>query len=154
MRWLAIVVFSILPVVAQVREDPSYEGQPVASVELVSDPRIDLEAYRSKVQQTAGQPFSWEKVRIGGNQLFVLNSELRIPLPIKEGLGFVAFCDGGNVYRNISFRQFVDNYTNTVGVGLRYSTPIGPVRFDVGRNLNPISGISATQFFITLGQAF
>jgi hypothetical protein len=75
MRWLAIVVFSILPVVAQVKEDPSYEGQPVASVELGSDPRTDLEAYRSKVQQTAGQPFSWEKVRanvsalqeIGGN---------------------------------------------------------------------------------------
>src|SRR5262249_50035418 len=89
------------------------------------------------------------RVPIRGNQLFVLNSELRIPLPIKEGLGFVAFYDGGNVYRNISFRQFVDNYTNTVGVGLRYSTPIGPVRFDIGRNLNPITGISATQFFIT-----
>ena len=45
------------------------------------------------------------RVPIGGNQLFVLSSELRIPLPIKEGLGFVAFYDGGNVYRNISFRQ-------------------------------------------------
>jgi outer membrane protein insertion porin family len=94
------------------------------------------------------------RVPIGGNQLFVLNSELRIPLPIKDGLGLVAFYDGGNVYRNISLRQFVDDYTNTVGVGLRYSTPIGPVRFDVGRNLNPITGISATQFFVTLGQAF
>jgi outer membrane protein insertion porin family len=46
------------------------------------------------------------------------------------------------------------NYSNTVGIGLRYSTPIGPVRIDVGRNLNPPVGISATQFFITLGQAF
>jgi hypothetical protein len=25
---------------------------------------------------------------------------------------------------------------------------------DIGRNLNPLTGISATQFFITLGQAF
>lgn len=94
------------------------------------------------------------RVPIGGNQLFILNSELRIPLRIKEGLGLVAFYDGGNVYRNISLRQFVNDYTNTVGVGLRYSTPIGPVRFDVGRNLNPVTGLSATQFFVTLGQAF
>jgi outer membrane translocation and assembly module TamA len=48
----------------------------------------------------------------------------------------------------------VDNYTNTVGIGLRYNTPIGPVRIDIGHNLNPVPGISATQFFITLGQAF
>jgi outer membrane protein insertion porin family len=100
------------------------------------------------------------RVPVGGNQLFVLNSELRIPLPlqippiIKEGLGLVLFYDGGNVYHAVNFNSFVKNYTNTVGVGLRYNTPIGPVRFDIGRNLNPITGIKATQFFITLGQAF
>jgi outer membrane protein insertion porin family len=93
-------------------------------------------------------------VPVGGNQLFVLNSELRFPLSIVKNLGVVAFYDGGNVYRNISFAQFVNNYTSTVGVGLRYSTPIGPVRIDVGRNLNPIPGIKPYQFFITLGQAF
>jgi outer membrane protein assembly factor BamA len=97
---------------------------------------------------------------VGGNQLFILNSELRIPLPlqippiVKEGLGLVLFYDGGNVYHPINFRSFVNDYTNSVGIGLRYNTPIGPVRFDVGRNLNPITGIKATQFFITLGQAF
>src|SRR6059058_1497072 len=100
------------------------------------------------------------RVPVGGNQLFILNSELRIPLPlqippiIKEGLGLVLFYDGGNVYHAINFRSFVNDYTNSMGIGLRYNTPIGPVRFDVGRNLNPISGIKATQFFITLGQAF
>jgi len=41
-----------------------------------------------------------------------------------------------------------------VGVGLRYATPVGPVRFDIGRNLDPIRGVKATQFYITLGQAF
>src|SRR5438876_281762 len=100
------------------------------------------------------------RVPVGGNQLFILNSELRIPLPlqippiIKEGLGLVLFYDGGNVYHAVNFRSFVNDYTNSVGIGLRYNTPIGPVRFDVGRNLNPITGIKATQFFITLGQAF
>jgi outer membrane translocation and assembly module TamA len=91
---------------------------------------------------------------VGGNQLFIFNSELRYPIPIMNNLGGVVFYDGGNVYRRINFRDFVDHYTNTVGVGLRYNTPIGPVRFDIARNLNPVPGISKTQFFITLGQAF
>ena len=93
-------------------------------------------------------------VPIGGHQLFVLNSEMRFPLPIMKNLGAVLFYDGGNVYRNISISQFVRDYTNTIGVGLRYNTPVGPVRFDIGRNLNPVTGFRATQFFITLGQAF
>jgi len=93
-------------------------------------------------------------VPVGGRQLFVLNSELRFPLKIAEPLGGVIFYDGGNVYSAINFSQFVNNYTNTIGIGLRYATPIGPVRIDVGRNLNPVPGIGATQYFITLGQAF
>jgi outer membrane protein assembly factor BamA len=93
-------------------------------------------------------------VPVGGKQLFILNSEVRFPLKIMKALGGVVFYDGGNVYSAINFNNFVNNYTNTVGIGLRYSTPIGPVRFDLGRNLNPVLGISATQYYITLGQAF
>ena len=43
-----------------------------------------------------------------------------------KALGGVVFYDGGNVYRAINLHDFVDNYTNTVGVGLRYSTPNRP----------------------------
>jgi len=93
-------------------------------------------------------------VPVGGRQLFILNSEIRFPLGILKPLGGVVFYDGGNVYSAINFNNFVNNYTNTVGIGLRYATPIGPVRIDVGRNLNPLPGISATQYYITLGQSF
>jgi outer membrane protein assembly factor BamA len=93
-------------------------------------------------------------VPVGGNQLFILNSELRFPLRIMENLGGVVFYDGGNIYSRINFNEFVNNYTNTVGIGLRYNTPVGPVRVDLGRNLNPVPGVGATQYFITLGQAF
>ena len=91
---------------------------------------------------------------VGGRQLFILNSEMRFPLRVMRDLGGVVFYDGGNVYSAINFNNFTNNYTNTVGVGLRYATPIGPIRIDVGRNLNPVPGINATQYFITLGQAF
>ena len=94
------------------------------------------------------------RVPTGGRQLLILNSELRIPLPLKKGLAFATFYDGGNVFNHIGFKNFTDQYSNSVGVGLRYATPVGPIRVDLGRNLNPLPGIKATQIFITLGQAF
>ena len=93
-------------------------------------------------------------VPVGGRALLILNSELRFPLGIMKALGGVVFYDGGNVYSAINFNNFVNNYSNTIGVGLRYTTPIGPIRIDVGRNLNPVPGINPTQYYITLGQAF
>lgn len=98
-------------------------------------------------------------VPTGGDQLFILNSEFRIPinydLPlVHKNLGVVPFYDGGNVYQKIGFHNFGADYTNSVGIGLRYETPVGPIRIDVGHNLNPPPGITATQYFITIGQAF
>src|SRR4029077_14320144 len=93
-------------------------------------------------------------VPTGGKQLFVFNSEGRFPIPIKKGLGGVIFYDGGNVYQAINFRGLIQNYSNSIGVGLRYQTPIGPIRIDVGRNLNPVPGLRSTQVFVTLGQSF
>jgi len=86
---------------------------------------------------------------VGGLALLVFNQELRFPmrLPIVGNrLGGTLFYDGGNVYsdiNHISFRwkspSFTDpNYfSHTVGFGLRYPTPIGPVRVDFGYQLNP-----------------
>ena len=93
-------------------------------------------------------------VPVGGRQLFILNSEARFPLGITKLLGGAVFYDGGNVYSAINLSNFVDNYSNTVGVGLRYATPIGPIRIDFGRNLNPVPGLNPTQYYITIGQAF
>lgn len=90
----------------------------------------------------------------GGNELLLLNSEARIPLPIKKGLSLAVFYDGGNVFPNVGFHDFTSLYSNNVGLGLRYSTPVGPIRVDIGRNLNPIPGVSATQYFVGIGQAF
>ena len=93
-------------------------------------------------------------VPVGGEMLAILNSEARFPIPLKSGLGGVFFYDGGNVYSNINIHQFIDHYSNSIGFGIRYRTPVGPIRIDIGRNLSPIPGIKATQVFVTLGQAF
>jgi outer membrane protein insertion porin family len=98
-------------------------------------------------------------VPLGGNQLFLVNSEFRIPISydlplVHKNLGVVPFYDGGNVYQRIGFHNFGADYTNSVGIGLRYITPVGPIRVDLGHNLNAVPGIKATQFFVTIGQAF
>jgi outer membrane protein insertion porin family len=93
-------------------------------------------------------------VPVGGNMLFILNSEARFPLKVINNLGGVFFYDGGNVNSNINFRQLIDDYTSTVGIGVRYRTPVGPVRFDVGYRLTNVPGVKATQYFVTLGQSF
>jgi outer membrane protein assembly factor BamA len=90
----------------------------------------------------------------GGLELFIVNSEGRFPLPVYKGLGGVVFYDGGNVYNRIGFSRFFTDYSNSVGLGLRYQTPVGPIRIDVGHNFNPVPGLKSTNLFITLGQSF
>jgi len=100
---------------------------------------------------------------LGGEALFLNNLELRspsLPLPfVGNNLSAVLFHDMGNVYSTAgdmanSFYKFAQpdrstclnpalatcnfNYTShAVGGGIRYRTPIGPVSFDIGYNLNP-----------------
>ena len=93
-------------------------------------------------------------VPVGGEMLFIVNSEARFPLPIYQNLGGVFFYDGGNVYANINVNQLFGSFTHTVGVGLRYNTPVGPIRFDFGYRLTNVPGVKATQYFVTLGQSF
>ena len=66
------------------------------------------------------------------------NFEYRAPLKILpiNGLGGALFYDTGNVFPSISDIH-VSDFTHTVGFGLRYQTPLGPVRLDLGINLNP-----------------
>lgn len=94
------------------------------------------------------------RVPAGGNEELIINSEARIPLPIRKGLSVVPFYDGGNVFPTIGFHDFTSLYSNNIGIGLRYATPVGPIRVDVGRNLDPVTGIEATNYFISIGQAF
>ena len=92
----------------------------------------------------------------GGHGLVVLNAEARIPL--RGGLGAVAFVDGGNVWRNVSEMDFAQ-MRGAVGFGLRYRSPVGPIRIDLGfkldREMLPTGQRERpTALHISLGQAF
>lgn len=87
----------------------------------------------------------------GGNYLLIGNAELRFPLLL--GFSGVVFVDTGNVWtaaREVS----VGHLRSTTGAGLRYSTPIGPLRLDYGRKLNRAPGESHGEFYFTIGYPF
>ena len=82
---------------------------------------------------------------LGGTVLLMNQTELRFPL-LGENIGGVLFHDMGNVYSSpssISFRtdqhglSDFDYMNHAVGFGIRYRTPIGPVRLDLSYSINP-----------------
>lgn len=79
-------------------------------------------------------------VPLGGDALAVFNFELRYPLTRR--LQLVPFYDLGNVFRKTRDINF-KGMTNTVGVGFRFNTPIGPVGIDYGYLLDPPSFVTA-----------
>ena len=116
---------------------------------------------------------------LGGSALFLTSLELRFPpstLPFfQDNVSFVLFHDAGNVF--VGGDQMIHNLlrwnqknpavckqastasqcdygyiSHAVGVGVRYKTPIGPVRFDFGYNLNPPIFPSCQSNFANSGQ--
>lgn len=104
-------------------------------------------------------PITDSGLPIGGRSMVEGSSELRFP--IKGNVGGVFFVDYGNVWERRWDYQLRDLRYDT-GAGLRYTTPIGPVRFDVGYQLNPIDGLlddgkpqtRRWRLHFSIGQAF
>ena len=103
----------------------------------------------------------------GGNGLVVFNGELRVAL--FGGLSAVGFLDGGNVFRRARSIRLT-RLRGAAGFGIRYRSPVGPIRVDWGFNLDPrelvpalVDAAGAVQpavrergnvLHISLGQAF
>jgi outer membrane protein assembly complex protein YaeT len=108
---------------------------------------------------------------VGGSAVFLNNVEIRFPnvtVPyLRDSIGFTIFEDMGNVFARPQEmlpslgrfhqpgKEFCSqtaasplcnfNYaSHAVGLGVRYQTPIGPLRFDFGYNLNPPDFTSCT----------
>jgi len=118
---------------------------------------------------------------LGGSALFLNNLELRMPPPtlpfFQENLSFAIFHDAGNVFtdghdmlhnllrwkqknaqaclQQSTASQCDFSYiSHAIGVGVRYKTPVGPVRFDFGYNLNPPAFPSFQTNPVTKAQTF
>lgn len=91
----------------------------------------------------------------GGNAVLILNAELRVP--VWRDLGAAFFVDGGNVFDRVSEFDFGE-LRGSAGFGVRYRSPIGPVRLDLGFKMDrrefgrTLESRSVLHF--SIGQAF
>jgi outer membrane protein insertion porin family len=104
---------------------------------------------RGYEQDTLG-PKGEDDSPTGGNVFVLTNWEMRLPLG--KGFGLVPFVDAGNVWQTLD--DFDAELKYTVGAGLRYKTPVGPVRVDYGYKLNRDSGESTGEVHFSFGHAF
>jgi outer membrane protein insertion porin family len=95
---------------------------------------------------------------IGGNGETIFNVELRSPA--YRGVQGVGFVDTGNVFAHAADID-LGKLRTAVGFGLRYKSPVGPIRFDMGFKINPQRDVINPErnerreaWFITFGQAF
>jgi translocation and assembly module TamA len=89
---------------------------------------------------------------IGGRSVLEFSFEFR--LKVTDSVGLVGFLDGGTAYSGTHFNTG-EKIRFGVGPGLRYFTPIGPLRLDVGFPLDRREGIDgAFQVYLSIGQAF
>ena len=89
---------------------------------------------------------------LGGRSLIDLSLELR--LRVTDRFGLVGFLDGGTAYEGTHFNTG-EPILWGAGGGIRYYTPIGPLRLDVGIPLDRREGIDAAyQVYLSIGQAF
>jgi outer membrane protein assembly factor BamA len=96
---------------------------------------------------------------LGGNGVVILNAELRrvVGTVLNRNFAVVGFLDGGNVFAHASDID-LDRIRRSVGGGVRWDSPLGPLRFDVGFKLNHLD-VGTTperewEYHLSIGEAF
>lgn len=90
--------------------------------------------------------------RIGGDKFQFFNVEWRYPIYKKAGLMGVFFVDSGDVYG--SGKTYFSSMRTSVGTGIRWFSPLGPLRLEWGYNLNPKSWDRKSAFDFSIGGNF
>jgi len=130
--------------------------QPAFSIPAASDPTDPIplperffggggNTQRGFPENQAGPRDPLTGFPLGGSALFFNNTELRFPL-YGANINGVLFEDAGNVFSSLSKLTFrtdqrnIDDFdymVHAVGFGVRYRTPVGPIRVDLAYGINP-----------------
>ena len=91
--------------------------------------------------------------RIGGEKMMVYNIEFRFPIQKEQGIMGVLFFDAGNVFTKDEDYTF-SGVRRGAGVGIRWYSPVGPLRLEWGKNLDPKPGEASSIWEFTIGTPF
>jgi outer membrane protein assembly factor BamA len=130
-------------------------AKPFSGQELIPDVRFfagGAYSVRGYADETLGPTETLGDLTraVGGEALFVLNEELRVPLP--WDLVGLAFVDVGNVWATPS--DFGRDLVTALGLGLRADTPVGLLRFDAAFPLDAPPGEPGFKLYLGFGNAF
>ncbi len=90
---------------------------------------------------------------IGGDRALFSNLECLFPLIDRLKLNGVTFFDIGNSW-NVSQGPFMSDVKAGVGIGVRWISPMGPLRIEYGWKINPNRGEDPGAFAFAMGQLF
>lgn len=88
---------------------------------------------------------------VGGQSIATISLETRFQ--IREKIGAVAFVDAGQIWDDGAWQGQSLSHAGA-GIGIRYDTPIGPIRFDVATPVSGDNDAGKVQLYLGLGQAF
>jgi outer membrane protein insertion porin family len=97
-----------------------------------------------------------DRLVVGGTETWINNIEIESPIVPAAGISLVAFLDAGNAFGDpwgeggISIHQLRLAY----GAGVRWMSPMGPLRFEWGVPINPYSNERPYVFDFSMGSFF
>ena len=90
---------------------------------------------------------------IGGTRMMYYNLEYRFPLLKEQGITGLVFFDCGNVFTDQEHYTF-SGIRKSAGGGIRWYSPMGPLRLEYGKNLDPLRWEETGKWEFSMGGAF
>lgn len=97
-----------------------------------------------------------DRLVIGGTQTWINNVEIEANLIKSAGISAVVFFDAGNAFGDAWGNGFINplGLRTSAGFGVRWRSPVGPLRFEWGFPLQPREGEKTNDFQFTIGSFF
>jgi outer membrane protein insertion porin family len=141
---------------------PNENGPPIFERFFVGGPLSVRGFYRYSLGPTIQVPddptptgASTDDLNIGGTEQMVGNAEFEFPIFQKLQIRGVLFADGGNAFdKRDDYLDKLEQFRFAWGFGIRWFSPIGPLRFEWGFPFAPREGEQSSVFDFSIGNFF
>ncbi len=127
--------------------------------------------YVGGAETVRGYPYRMLAPETGGRIMFVFNTEYKFPIvqenkrTVLQGAIFYDIGGAWNEFNEVDFSigatelwteygRWDNKLKHSIGFGIRFTTPVFPIRLDWAWALNPTKGTDSMRFWFTLGQMF